>query len=109
MCCRVGWPRRASLRSFACAGHAAAMRTQPYLGSRSRPASRASPLADGEPGTVTMSGLEPRKPPLSGEERRVRVGGVAECVPERPGGVLVRPRCHLRLLRGPELCEGEER
>src|SRR4051812_1052830 len=66
-------------------------------------------VADGEPGPVSMPGLEPREPPLASEERRVRVGGVAECVPERPRRVLTRPRCDVRLLRGPELCEGEER
>ena len=43
MCCSVAWPRRSSRRSLAWAGHPAAMRTQPYLASRTRPASSASP------------------------------------------------------------------
>ncbi|MDP5184073.1 hypothetical protein QOZ88_15655 [Blastococcus sp. BMG 814] len=65
------------------------------------------PVADGEPVPVAVPTLEPREPPLPGQERLVRVGRVPQRVPERPRGVLARPRRHLGPLGRPQLAQSE--
>ena len=85
-------PRRTSRRRSACARQGAAIFTQPYFASRTRPASRRSPSA-------TVNRARSRCRDLNRGNRRCPVRNAAvrlscgpDAVPERPGRVLSGPR-----------------